>query len=310
MKGKIKFEYFSDYEAESFSFYRIPKVLFTDPYFAHVSCEAKVLYGVMLDRMGLSLKNGWIDENGKVYIIFTIAELMEYMNCKRDKAIKLMGELDNNKGIGLIKKVKRGLGRADLIYVLNFNSPEVFSNRPQEVGKCRPQEVGKCRPQEVGKRRPQEVGKDRPQEVDISDPNNTNINNTEKERSIHLSSEIERRMAVVNATAIAVKERIGYEFLVCDHEKKAVDELTEIIVEVLASDKRNIKVSGEELPAQLVKERFQKINFSHMQYVFACLEKNTSKVRNIKQYLISVLYNAPVTMSHFYQAEVNHDLYG
>nr|WP_275982289.1 DUF6017 domain-containing protein [Ohessyouella blattaphilus] len=117
-------------------------------------------------------------------------------------------------------------------------------------------------------------------------------------------------MAVVNATAIAVKERIGYEFLVCDHEKKAVDELTEIIVEVLASDKRNIKVSGEELPAQLVKERFQKINFSHMQYVFACLEKNTSKVRNIKQYLISVLYNAPVTMSHFYQAEVNHDLYG
>ncbi|MDL2249828.1 replication initiator protein A, partial [Lachnospiraceae bacterium OttesenSCG-928-J05] len=119
MKGKIKFEYFRDYEAESFSFYRIPKVLFTDAYFAHVSCEAKVLYGVMLDRMGLSLKNGWIDEYGKVYIIFTIAELMEYMNCKRDKAIKLMGELDNNKGIGLIKKVKRGLGRADLIYVLN-----------------------------------------------------------------------------------------------------------------------------------------------------------------------------------------------
>ncbi|MCP1111576.1 replication initiator protein A [Ohessyouella blattaphilus] len=349
MKKRIKFEYFSDYEAESFSFYRIPKVLFTDPYFAHVSCEAKVLYGVLLDRMSLSIRNEWIDRNGKVYIIFTIAELMEYMSCKRDKAIKLMGELDTVKGIGLIEKVKRGLGQADHIYVLNFNvspndsssgkmsgiadgadikvkEPEVGKDRPQEVGKDRPQEVGKrrpqevgkrrpqgvgkCRPQEVGKRRPQGVGKDRPQEVDISDPNNTNINNTEKERSIHLSSEIERRMAVVNATAIAVKEQVGYEFLVCDHEKKAVDELTEIIVEVLASDKRNIKVSGEEIPAQLVKERFQKINFSHMQYVFACLEKNTSKVRNIKQYLISVLYNAPVTMSHFYQAEVNHDLYG
>nr|WP_275982148.1 DUF6017 domain-containing protein [Ohessyouella blattaphilus] len=108
---------------------------------------------------------------------------------------------------------------------------------------------------------------------------------------------------------MTVKEQIEYDLLVCDYDKRSVDELMEIMVEVLACNKEMLKISGEEIPTRLVKARYRKIGFSHMQYVFESLKKNTTKVRNIKQYLMSVLYNAPVTMNHFYQAEVNHDFY-
>ena len=117
---KKVFGYFRAYEAEQFSFYRIPKVLFTDEYFQDLSTDAKVLYGLMLDRMGLSERNRWFDEEGRVYIIFTVEEVATYMNCGRVKGMKLLAELDMKKGIGLIERVKRGFGQSDVIYVKNF----------------------------------------------------------------------------------------------------------------------------------------------------------------------------------------------
>ena len=91
---KIEFGYFHDYESEQFAFYRIPKVLFTDEYFRNLSSDAKVLYGLMLDRMALSIRHQWFDEEGKVYIIFTVEQVIQYMNCGRDKAMKTLAELD------------------------------------------------------------------------------------------------------------------------------------------------------------------------------------------------------------------------
>ena len=117
---KKVFGYFRAYEAEQFSFYRIPKVLFTDEYFQDLSTDAKVLYGLMLDRMVLSKRNRWFDEEGRVYIIFTVEEVATYMNCGRVKGMKLLAELDMKKGIGLIERVKRGFGQSDIIYVKNF----------------------------------------------------------------------------------------------------------------------------------------------------------------------------------------------
>ena len=117
---KKVFDYFRAYEAEQFSFYRIPKVLFTDEYFQDLSTDAKVLYGLMLDRMVLSKRNRWFDEEGRVYIIFTVEEVATYMNCGRAKSMKLLAELDMKKGIGLIERVKRGFGQSDVIYVKNF----------------------------------------------------------------------------------------------------------------------------------------------------------------------------------------------
>lgn len=119
-KYGVEFDYFHGYEAEQFAFYRIPKILFTDDYFKELSSDAKVLYGLMLDRMSLSMKNNWIDEENRVYIIFTLEQVMEYMNCGKDKGVKILAELDSVKGIGLIERVKRGLGRPDIIYVKSF----------------------------------------------------------------------------------------------------------------------------------------------------------------------------------------------
>ncbi len=119
-KKDVTFDYFHDYESEQFAFYRIPKVLFTDDYFRNLSSDAKVLYGLMLDRMALSIKNKWVDEEGRVYIIFTLEQVMQYMNCGKDKGVKIMAELDTGKGIGLIQRVKRGLGKPTIIYVKSF----------------------------------------------------------------------------------------------------------------------------------------------------------------------------------------------
>ena len=119
-KHNVEFDYFHGYESEQFAFYRIPKVLFTDDYFKDLSSDAKVLYGLMLDRMSLSIKNNWIDEEDRVYIIFTLEQVMQYMNCGKDKGVKILAELDTGKGIGLIERVKRGLGKPAIIYVKSF----------------------------------------------------------------------------------------------------------------------------------------------------------------------------------------------
>ena len=114
----MQYEYFYGAQAEQFSFYRIPKALFTEPNFRELSTDAKVLYGILLDRMSLSLKNQWLDAQNKVYILFTVEEIMDALNCANQKATRLMVELE--KQAGLIERKRQGLGRPNLIYVKNF----------------------------------------------------------------------------------------------------------------------------------------------------------------------------------------------
>lgn len=114
----MQYEYFYGAQAEQFSFYRIPKALFTEPNFRELSTDAKVLYGILLDRMSLSLKNQWLDAQNKVYIIFTVEEIMDALNCANQKGTRLMVELE--KQAGLIERKRQGLGKPNLIYVKNF----------------------------------------------------------------------------------------------------------------------------------------------------------------------------------------------
>ena len=116
----MEFDYFYGQQAEQFSFYRIPKMLFTDDRFWNVSTDAKLLYGILLDRMNLSARNGWMDAAGRIYIIFTLEETMAALNCGDNKATKLYNELE--KKCGLIERKRQGLGKPNLIYVKNFVS--------------------------------------------------------------------------------------------------------------------------------------------------------------------------------------------
>ncbi|MCF0138202.1 MAG: replication initiator protein A, partial [Oscillospiraceae bacterium] len=118
----MKYDYFYAEGSEQFTFYRLPKALFTDEAFACLSCEAKLLYGILLDRMCLSAKNGWTDGEGRVYIIYTVAEIREAMSCSDKKALKMLDELEH--GCGLIRRKRQGLGKPNLIYVGNFSSAE------------------------------------------------------------------------------------------------------------------------------------------------------------------------------------------
>ena len=111
-------DYFYGVQSEQFSFIRIPTLLFTDDQYKYVSADAKILYGILLARMDLSAKNGWIDDQGRVYIICTLSEIMEKMNCADNKATKLMNELEDR--CGLIERKRQGLGKPNLIYVKNF----------------------------------------------------------------------------------------------------------------------------------------------------------------------------------------------
>lgn len=116
----LRFPYYYGNESEQFVFYQVPKLLFSDSRFENISTDAKVLYGLMLDRMGLSVKNGWRDESDRIYIYFPVELAMEALHCKSEKATKLFAELDSKKGVGLIERVRQGQGKPSIIYVKNF----------------------------------------------------------------------------------------------------------------------------------------------------------------------------------------------
>ena len=117
--------YFYGDEAMQFTYFRIPCQLITHPRFKHLSTDSKLLYGMLLDRMSLSIKNEWYDDTGRVYIYYTVDEVCSNLNCGRDKAMRLLAELDTGKGVGLIERKKQGQGKPTRIYVKCFTTQEM-----------------------------------------------------------------------------------------------------------------------------------------------------------------------------------------
>lgn len=170
----MEFDYFYGPEdAEQYQFYRIPKLLITSEQFKDISVEAKLLYGLMLDRLSLSIKNGWFDSLNRAYIIYTIEDVMEDMHCRSQKACKLVSELEKN--AGLIKKKRQGLGKPSLIYVLKFSTVCPQKDQESKIKNFENQNSG--------------VVKIETQEFRKSTGNKTNQNQAENNKTdlIHLS---------------------------------------------------------------------------------------------------------------------------
>lgn len=350
---EIQFDYFHGMEAEQYTFYRIPKILFTAECFKTISCEAKVLYGLLLDRMSLSIKNRWFDEEDRVYIIFTVEEIAELMNCGTQKAVRLLKELDSEKGIGLVEKRRLGLGKPNVIYVKNFmvKQPEKEEKEPEKPVNTQNCEnhnsrVVKTTIQECPKSQFKNdenhnsgIVKITTLECPKSQSNNTDINNTdfsENEYSDTESSETDfnetdnilsnlshlsvRKTAgmidmveEMEAYRKIIRENISYECFEDSRyrQQEEVDELVELMVEVMVMpDNSTVRIGGVDKPVVIVKNRFMKVEHGHIEYVVGCLEKNTSKVGNIRAYLLTTLYNSTMTIENYYRAEVNHDMYG
>ncbi len=311
----ITFEYYYGNQANQFTFYRIPKQLFVNPAFSGLSSEAKVLYGLMLDRMSLSIKNDWKDSGDRVFIYFTLSEIQELMNCGHNKGVRILAELDSKKGIGLIERVKQGLGKPSKIYVMNFLVPELSSITDDENivhEEVKTTEKGNSGVPELGS---QDFRKEELIKTDIT---KTESIKTEKKEIFNLSinpsrhklledksKEIDRWMEFREI----FKKNIEYDFLV-QRDSEMIPELLEIMIETACSKVKSFSINGAQIPPERVRERLLSLNSMHIEYVLDALNLNTSKIQNIRAYLLATLYNAPKTINAFYKTRVNHDMYG
>lgn len=282
----MKYPYFRGLEADRYSFYRVPKALIKVDLFEKMSGDAKLLYAVLLDRMNLSLKNGWQDENGNAYIICTIDEIMDSIRCARQKAVKLLDELEHE--YQLIERRRQGLGKPNLLYVKDLYAGLSQSN----YWKYENQTSGGLKSELPG------VWKSNGSKTDI---NNTDSSETDLIYPAELQEEEQYRRYFKEALELEILEQ-GY-----PADKAVLYEILELLVETVTSRKKFLRICGEEKPKEVVKSRLMKLDSMHIQYVMECLKSNTTQVRNIKQYLLATLYNAPTTIDSYYAAQVRHD---
>ena len=291
----MTYDYFYGQQAEMFAFYRVPKVLFTEDCFWNVSTDAKLLYGILLDRMNLSARNGWLDEEGRVYIIFTIEEIKGALGCAEKKAVKLLDELE--KKCGLIERKRQGLGKPNLIYVKNFISGSV----ERQFLNCQKDNSG--------------VVKNTIQDLSKAQGNNTDIKNTEfSDTDPFLSSVFHGQEADGTGEFTRYYEyfydQLEMEYLKQDfrHDEEILELILRLIVEVMCSNRKQIRIASDDKPVEIVRSTFMKLDSEHIRFVMDRFKENTTEVRNIKQYLLASIYNAPYTIDAHYDAQVRHDM--
>ena len=303
--------YFYGDEAMQFSYFRIPCQLITHPRFKHLSTDSKLLYGMLLDRMSLSIKNEWYDDTGRVYIYYTVDEICSCLNCGRDKAMKLLAELDTGKGVGLIERIKQGQGKPTRIYVKRFTTQELPPKSKQKPGPPEPSPAVEFSDMQKSAFPISRSRDFRCAEVGESDPNHTKRNQIDfiqPDPSIYPSAPSERQTGIDRyEVREEVKESIEYEHLRQELPYDDVESLLELIVDVLSSAASTMRIGGEVLPMDAVRRRFCQLDSEHIRYVIDSLRQTTTKINNIRAYLLTALYNAPVTIGPYYTAAVRHD---
>ena len=289
-------DYLFDVDEAQYSFVRVPKLLLQHEAYQRISSEAKLLYSLLLDRVSLSHKNGWKDKQNRIYIIYPIAEVMEEMNCGKNKAVQLLDELEQK--AGLIERKRQGLGKPNLIYVKSFyRTVDNFGER--HFLKFENQTSG--------------GPKIKPQEVSESNPTNTDNKKTDMNQtdlSFLPGRESKRSDAYAQYEAY-FREELEIPILIqgSPRDKETLEGILDLLAETCSSKRKTIRIAGDDKPIEIVKSRLMKLNSLHIQYVLGCLQENTTYVRDMKQYLLTTLFNAPVTIDSYYQARVNYDMH-
>ncbi len=265
------------------AFYRLPKVFFTDSRYSGITSCAKLLYALLLDRAELSVLNGMYDEQGKIYLYFTIEQVCGLLGIGREKAMKLFGELEN---IGLVERRRRGMGKAAMIRLKKFDGYYVGKTDLMKYEKHTSGNV-KTRPQEVGK----------------ANPINTEYNHTENS-----DTDLSINTMDWEEAEEQVKLQIEYEILSERSEYRRLDEIVAIMTEVMCVCSPTMRIGGQEYPSEYVRHRFSQLDSGHIEYIHDQMDWTKPRIKNIKAYLLTALFHAPSTMEHFYQAEVRADL--
>ena len=250
-------DYFYGQAGKLFSFYRIPKALFQEQRFQNLSTDAKTLYGILLDRMSLSVKNEWFDKQGRVFIIFTIEDVKRALCCADNKATKLLRELEN---FGLIERKRRGLGKPSLVYVKNFSSDlsnERVQNRENhESGSpknaCQDPPKSRCNKNKKSK----------------TERNNTNpilSDELEKMKNRKLLEEYFSRSLEIELLLRLYPD-----------DEDTIYQIVDLLVDTCDSKRNLIRIAGDDKPAEVVLSRLKKLNADHIRFVLDCLAANTS----------------------------------
>ena len=343
MEERQQFDYYYGLEADQFAFYRVPKILVKDERFSSISSDAKILYGLMLDRMSLSVQNQWLDDQSRVYIIYTLEEIQEDFNCGKNKGSKIFSELE---ACGLIERRRQGQGKPAIIYVKNFvrsvenkdifehfdapdgqdslkqgiKTPENKKSRLPKTGNQDSRKQGIKIPENRESRLPETGNQDsRKQGVIKTDINKTDINNIYNPSiypivDIMQSSEdgsMDFSIQTANVYADIIRSNIAYDILRNRPHvnTELLDEIYALICSVVSMpQKKPIRINGVEYPYQLVQAKFLKLRATHIEYVMETMKKTNSDIKNIRGYLLTVLWNSVDTINFYYQQRVQHDM--
>ena len=336
----MNLDYYYGIEADQFAFFRIPKVLIKNEMYKGISNAAKLLYGMLLDRMSLSLKNSWLDENSRVYIYYSVQELCEDLNCSKPTVVKLLAELDSVNGIGLIEKKRQGFGKPDRIYVKNF----IAQNNTEDQEKVKPEIENKDEKEDVQSKNSQrlknfttvntedsevtspeaedDTGNDTqklkfltsgsqkvlPPEVKNFYSNNTENNKTDMNNhlshlssghSINQSSSSEKLFIplIISHDWTELKEKYPV-------DADMLDTISSLLTDTLATDKRYLRVCGNNFEADTVKKQLQKLDARHIEYVLANIRISAKPVHNIRAYLLTALYQATLLTDECINAHI------
>lgn len=330
---QFNLDYFYGNEAGQFRFYRVPKALFG----GELSLEAATLYSLMLDRVGLSVKNGWLDSLGRVFIYFVQKDVQKLLRCGHNRATAFMRELER---FGLIERKRQGLGKPAIIYVKNFSAcendaPENAANVSAEPVRSE-EAVPPIRQDDTSNRAlfsaPEEAvqtartGQSRvPVEGSLDCPNRAANDTEKKETEMSETNRILPQpprtdwkrsrygrdlMDEMRWVREEIRENVDYEGLVRDYpcDSDLFDGYIELMTEATCASRGMVRICGQELPEAAVRSRFLKLGREHILYVRDCLCNTTAKIGNIKAYTLTALYNAPATMGQYYTSLVSRDM--
>ena len=220
----------------------------------------------------------------RVYIIYTVREVQESLCCAEHKAVKLFRELED---FDLIERKRRGLGRPSLIYVKDFSSglPKA------QVQNCPNSNSGAAESAILEQLKPQ---------ASNTDKNKTEWNDPDPIYSGGIREQLEDYF--YQALEVDLLLRL------CPDDEDTIYQIVDLLVDTCDSKRNLIRIAGDDKPAEVVLSRLKKLNADHIRFVLDCLAANTSPIRNMKQYLLAALFNAPTTIQLYYQNKVNHDL--
>lgn len=272
-------DYFQDLEGTGFQFFRIPTALIKNKEYKGISTDAKLLYGLLLDRMSLSIRNNWRDARGRVYIIYTTKSVSEDLGCCQEKACKLMSELER---AGLIERRRLGQGKPSRIYVKQLSS---------EVGKSEFKNTENTN---------STICENRTLEVE-----NSESNHTENKQTEYIHTNLSSSWTVEDE----IKEQLDYSLLVeyAKGHRATIDTIVDVIADTERKVSKTLRVNGVDVAKEQVLSRLRQLDFTHVEYVLDCMSESQPAVHNIRAYLLTALYNAPSTIDAYYDAKVAHD---